>query len=706
MKTLLQRRKQVASLPPVRDQYYPLSGGLDITTPAMTRGPGTFDAVRNYELSVSGDQMRITADRVEGYERYDGQASPSDATYYAVTFDSGSTEPSDDDVLSGQSSGTTGKVVEVTLSSGTWAGGDAAGTFYLSLYTGSGFTDDELIDNDTTTDTNIATVNGTPVQEGADNDTNHYTYISLAIEDQRALIGKVPSTDATEPVRGVWIYNASVYAFRDTEVLDFTSGSDEPTLGDTLSGQTSGATGVLAGVFVTSGAWATNDAAGFFVFSAVTGTWQAETVDNDTQTQTDIATASAATTKESCMWEDSSSGWVCKHAGNIAGGRFDFVNYNFGTGQKMYGVDGKNKAFQWDGTTWTDLTSNLATDTPQHVTAHANQLWLSFQSSLVHQDTGDPTAHTNTDEFNTSDDVTGLMPYRKQLTVLDRNRLWNLSGTSASDFVFGEISTTSGAIEWTAQDLGRVRYLDDNGFTTLEATDAAGNFDHATFSQRIQPLITKKKTMVTCSGLKKSKNLYRIYFSDDSGITFTMADNNKVVGFTQIEYDHSIECYCSGEDASGNEVTFFGSDDGYVRQNDKGNSFDGNTIVAWMQLSYYHYKSPRTNKRFRRIQVEMEAARPVGLVFRPDFDYGDATVQESNELDLTVSAGGGLWDVENWDEFVWTAGIVALAKGKVTGKGYNMGVLIYSDSDTTTNEPGHSIQGLITDFTLLRRDRS
>lgn len=76
--------------------------------------------------------------------------------------------------------------------------------------------------------------------------------------------------------------------------LAFTSGSDEPNIGDTLSGQTSGATGDVLYINVTSGAWATNDAAGYFFLQNVTGTWQAETIDNDTQVQVDIATSSGA----------------------------------------------------------------------------------------------------------------------------------------------------------------------------------------------------------------------------------------------------------------------------------------------------------------------------------------------------------------------------------------------------------------------------
>jgi len=71
-----------------------------------------------------------------------------------LQFDSGSVEPTEDETLTGATSGDTGIVESVTLESGTWAGGDAVGTVYLTSPTGVGddgecFDDDELITGST-----------------------------------------------------------------------------------------------------------------------------------------------------------------------------------------------------------------------------------------------------------------------------------------------------------------------------------------------------------------------------------------------------------------------------------------------------------------------------------------------------------------------------------------------------------------------------
>jgi len=55
---------------------------------------------------------------------------------WSMAFDSGSYEPQPGDTITGATSAATGYVESVTLSSGTWAGGDAAGIIYLRRLTG------------------------------------------------------------------------------------------------------------------------------------------------------------------------------------------------------------------------------------------------------------------------------------------------------------------------------------------------------------------------------------------------------------------------------------------------------------------------------------------------------------------------------------------------------------------------------------------
>ena len=82
-----------------------------------------------------------------------------------ISFDSGSTLPVEDETLTGATSANTGIVSEVILTSGTWAGGDAAGQILLTTPTGYDaeaqeiFTDNETLTG-STAGADCATVNG------------------------------------------------------------------------------------------------------------------------------------------------------------------------------------------------------------------------------------------------------------------------------------------------------------------------------------------------------------------------------------------------------------------------------------------------------------------------------------------------------------------------------------------------------------------
>lgn len=56
-------------------------------------------------------------------------------------------------------------------------------------------------------------------------------------------------------------------------IVTFTAGDNEPTVGATVIGGTSGAIGELLAVVVESGTWASNDAAGYLVLTGVSGTF-------------------------------------------------------------------------------------------------------------------------------------------------------------------------------------------------------------------------------------------------------------------------------------------------------------------------------------------------------------------------------------------------------------------------------------------------
>ena len=112
---------------------FDLVGGLDLVTPAIKMPPGRMTAGVNYEPSSDGPGYH----RIDGHERFDGQPKPSEQTYWILNFTAGTDEPQLGRIVTGALSGAVGSIVSIILTSGSWAGDDAAGYFVIRLHTGT-----------------------------------------------------------------------------------------------------------------------------------------------------------------------------------------------------------------------------------------------------------------------------------------------------------------------------------------------------------------------------------------------------------------------------------------------------------------------------------------------------------------------------------------------------------------------------------------
>lgn len=391
---------------------------------------------------------------------------------------------------------------------------------------------------------------------------------------------------------------------------------------------------------------------------------------------------------------------------NVSGGRYEFVNYNFTGAEvtaRMYGCDGKNPAFEWDGSVYIPIYTGMTNEAPMHITAHKTHLFLSFPNgSVQHSGIGKPFSWdviTGAIEIGTGDDVTGFQVLPSDvLAVFNRNRTYLLYGTSVIDWNLTLFTDDSGAIEHTVQRLTSAIYLDDRGITDMLTVNAFGDFRNASISRKIQPFIDSQRGKAISSLRVRNKNQYRLYFNDGTGIHGTFV-GAKPTGFIRVNYGMPVRCCCSAEKLSGDEILFFGSDDGYVYELDKGTSFDGTSIEAMLRLNYYHYESPTHHKRFRKVHFEMTADSNVSLKFQPDFSYGDADVPEGRLVSLSVLGGGGFWDISNWNEFNWSGQVVSTSEENIDGVGNNMGILVISDA---TYENPHILQGVTVHYSVRR----
>jgi len=682
------------NLPKVNTDFYPLGGGLDLVTPAIAVSPGKILDSQNYEPAIGGGYSRIA-----GFERFDGRASPTSKGYWIISITlSGSIV--DGNTVTGLVSGATGVVLSV-----------ADGYLVLGRVTGAFVTSEALQVASSTQ----ATATSAAVADSATTASLHADYKLLAANDWRQFILVVPGSGR---IRGVWVYNDVVYAFRDNAAgtagdmykstsggwvkvtfgkeIQFTGAVGQVFAGNTVTGLTSGATATVVKPMLRTGSW-TVSGAGTLILSGVTGTFQSGEALQVTGV-TKVTSSSLQTTIT-----------------RAAGGSCEFFNYNFSgstNSLKMYGCDGVNTAFEFDGTNYIPIRTGMATDTPTHIIAHKSYLFLSFLGSVQYSGIGDPYAWSvvlGAGEIDLSNSVSGFLPQSgtsagASMAIFTSERTFILYGSSSANFLLTPSVFDIGYSPRTMQQVGNDAFgLTSRGIQKLLTTLNYGDFDYSSVSHMIQPLMTLKRGLETTSCTLREKNQYRVYFADNSALAVGLT-GDAISGITVLNYGIPVRCMVSTTLSTGAEATYFGSDNGYVYADNVGTSFDGSPIEAWMRSPFNNNKSPRVRKRFRRAVFELSVDEYCSVNITYDLGYGNPDVAPSDvRQDQSLSGGGGFWDSFVWDRFSWDSQSINNPSIRIEGTEKNISLTFYS---IRAQDKPHTIQGVTILSTPQRLERS
>ena len=676
---------------PVKVEYTAFNGGLDTTTPPLNVPPGMCRRAQNYEQDLNGGYRRI-----DGYERFDGRPSPSNALYSILTCALTGSVAVGDTVTDDATTSTavviaiaSGQLI-VTKVVGAWPAGDlkvggvVVGTFAAPPAAGTAST--SLLDAQ---------------------------YLNLAADVYRADIGAVPGSGN---VLGVWVYNDDVYAFRNNvggtaavmhkattggwtavnlgEQIEFTNANASVGEGDTLT--QGGVTAVIERVVVESGTLNSGVNVGRLILSGRAGG--------------NFAAGAATSTGGGAV---TLGGAQTAITFAVPGGRFEFVNGNFGGSQAtfcMYGCDGQNRAFEFDGTVFVPIRTGMSADAPTHIAIHQNQLFLSFGASLQHSAPGEPyswNAIIGAGELAVGEDITGLTTQPGTegggaLSILSRNSTYTLYGTGVTDWKLVSFKNEAGAYPYTHQKIsGRTVIYDERGICDLATSQNYGNFEDATLSLQIKNDLKPKNSIVAASTIIRDKNQYRIFFTDRSGYYVTMSAG-KVMGIMPVLYADAVRCACSAENSDGEEVAYFGSTDGYVYQFDHGTSFDGEEMESYIYLAYNFSGTPRQRKRFRQASFEVKGEGYSEINFSYELNYGGTSLIQPGTVNIPIELGAAFWDSFVWDAFFWDGRPITPIEADITGTGENISIIIISNSDYF--KP-HKITGVLTHYSDRRQLR-
>lgn len=665
-------RLKPVPMPPTDYKFFAFNGGLDLVTPPVEISNGALRSGSNVEIGINGGYSRLA-----GYERFSGKSKPSDAVYAILTCTiTGSVALGD--VLTDNAGTSFGTVIALPT-----------GQAVLTLLTGTFSTGNIKVGA-----TVVGTCVGAQAIGSAATSALNATYLNLAADVYRALIAAVTGSGS---VLGVQQYGGNVYAFRNnagataavlhkqsasgwTEValgreVAFTSGGTyEIVAGDTITGATSAATAVITKVILSSGTWAAGTAAGRLFFASQTGTFQSENLNVGANLNVaTIAGNSSAITL-------------------LPGGRYEFYNWNFGGGvgtKKMYGCDGVNKGFEFDGTHLVQITTGMTTDIPTHVWVHKNHLFFSFSGSAQHSGIGTPYSFTvvsGAGELACGDNIAGFVELAgtqdgAALAIYTRNRTLVLYGNSSADWNLVPYSEEAGALPYTIQFITQAISLDDQGITLLATTQNYGNFQNAVVSDKITPYLNDLIDTASASCIVRRKNQFRLFFSGGDGVYMTFKDR-KILGMTPVTLPNPVVCISSAEGSSGQEEIYFGSSDGFVYQMDVGTSFDGAAIGWSAELAFNHFGGPRQLKTFRKGVIEVTGSSYCEFNVSNSLSYGSTEFDASIVTALSsASLSATQWDSFVWDQFFWDGQTLAPSEFDITGTAENIALMFSGSSD-------------------------
>ena len=618
-------------------------GGCDFESAPLSVPSGFLRAAQNYEAAVGGGY-----ERVMGYERYDGRTSPSSGT--AVVMDITLTGAiAVGDTVTGVTSAATAVVISspdatsrvVTKVVGTFVSGE-------TLNVGGS-----------------AQATLTAATHGASTAILRAQYKNLAADEYR---DDIAAPTGSGSILGGVTFGGVTYAFRNNaggtaaglwkssstgwtavalgRQLSFTSGGvTEIVEGNTITGATSAATAVITRVVLTSGTWAAGTAAGKFIFASQTGTFQSENL--DVGAALNLATIAGNSTAITLLPD----------------GDYEFVISNFGGSvntSRIYGCDGVNKGFEFDGTVYVPIDTGMTTDTPTHVHAHKLHLFFSFGGSVQHAGPGTPyvwSVITGATEIGMGDTVTAFQSQPGSetsgaLSIFTRNRTSILYGTAVADWELINYREELGAYAGSLQNIGYTIFLDDQGVTSFKTAQEYGNFAHAALSVRMKSWVNGKRTKVMASCVVRDKSQYRLFFSDNYVLYLTFSE--KYPALMPVKLNVSPTCAWSSEESNGAEVVYFGATNGMVYQMEKGTSFDGDAIVHNIHLAWDFMKSPQLIKRFHTCVPEISGNGYAEFDFTYSLGYKSTLIAQPGTITTTQSFSSGVWDE---DELTWDSGI-------------------------------------------------
>lgn len=321
------------------------------------------------------------------------------------------------------------------------------------------------------------------------------------------------------------------------------------------------------------------------------------------------------------------------------------------------------------------------------------------------QSDNDYNAGDGAGQINVGFPIVGLGVWRGALYILGQNKIAQLTGTSAADWTVTPLTDDVGMIApYTLQEVnGDLIFLSQDGLRTISGTARIFDRELGVISRPINSALLPMGASNWTSVPIRNKSQYRLLQgtnstsqSTASGIIGTL--RLQTTGSTAWEWAETegILASCASSGLFNNvETVVHGAWDGYIYQEENGNTFNGSSINAAYQTPYLVFSDSGVRKVLRKLQLDARSTGAATINLGVIFDYNDPTTALPSGISLPIAGGSATWDDgETWNEsgVFWDITPDVRIKSYLIGSGFNASLVFASTGGADYSIQSYSLQ--------------
>ena len=412
------------------------------------------------------------------------------------------------------------------------------------------------------------------------------------------------------------------------------------------------------------------------------------------------------------------SSWTERDTGRTNASRYSFERFNFDGNDKLIVVDQTNAPTVFNSSFSATDVSESAVSGSKFVVAFKNHMFYAGKSTtpqeVVFSQPFDEDAFSSgsgAGSIKVDDTVTGLKTFRDSLFIFCENRIFQVTGSSLSDFAVKPVTRNIGCINGaTIQEFaGDLIFLGPDGLRTIAGTARIGDVELGTISSNVQSLFDANLSSASSftSLVIPDKTQYRIFFTKSSVLESATKGVICVLKGQQFEFSEMQGIRPTATDtfvSAGNVLAIHGAGDGFIYRQESGNDFDGTAILGKYRSPDLTMNDPGIRKNMQRVIVNYapESTIDADLFVRYDYEGRNSSRPAAYPLDSTdVQAiyGSSTYGVSSTLPGSYDGPTQPLFRQPVEGSGFSVALRI---NDGGTTAP-YSLKGFQLEYQLGAR---